>query len=189
MSSTIYNRKFASYFKFILFYVYFVSQINYYKKNPFIYGQNASSLTSGVSTFDMGDDIKLDVKLANNGNFKYQKFIPLINPQYPEKMIFFTFDVVNDDDAAIIFMNPDGFDINNPVNFTLYTFYVRCDTFPTSSTYDFMKIVGMRDWENIGFKIFLEQGTCPKGNCYLGVKPEQGMILKYMYLKPTKSKG
>ena len=90
-------------------------------------------------------------------------------------MIFFTFDVVNDDDAAIIFMNPDGFDINNPANFTLYTFYVSGDTYPTSSSYDFIKTVAMTDWESIGFKVFLEQGLCPKGTCYLGVKPETGM--------------
>lgn len=71
-------------------------------------------------------------------------------------MIFFIFDVINDDDVVIIFMNSDGFDINNFVNFILYMFYVSGDTFLILLIYDFMKIVGMCDWENIGFKIFFE---------------------------------
>lgn len=71
-------------------------------------------------------------------------------------MIFFIFDVINDDDVVIIFMNLDGFDINNFVNFILYMFYVSGDMFLMLLIYDFMKIVGMCDWENIGFKIFFE---------------------------------
>lgn len=141
-----------------------------------IHGENATTVTSGVSIFNIGNDIKLDVKLTNKGKFKYQKFLPLINPEYPEKMIFFSFDVVNDDDAIIIFMSPDGFDINNPVNFTLYTFYFSDDNYPTSVSFDFKKRIKMTDWEKIGFKIFIDQGKFGKGTCYLGIKPETGIV-------------
>ncbi|XP_062613252.1 location of vulva defective 1-like [Saccostrea cucullata] len=114
-------------------------------------------------------NITVDTKVPNDGKLYFKRYIPLINPQYSEQMIYFTFDIINDGDAAIIFFKPDGFDISIHKTTELYSFFFSSVTFPTSKSYK--KDLGVRDWTRFGYKIFLKEGVCGKGICYLGIKP------------------
>lgn len=106
-----------------------------------------------------------------------------MNPAFSEQMIFFSFDVINDGDAGLIYLNPDGLDMSNHENKTFYSFYFCSTTFPTSTRYDYIKDLGMRDWTNYGFKVFLPGGVCRKGICFLGIKPLTGMIITFVLKK------
>ena len=131
---------------------------------------------------DIHENITVDSNIPNNGRAEFKKYIPLINPEFSENMVYFTFDVVNDGDTALIYIKPDGFDVSNQRNLEIYSFYFSFTTFPTSMNYDYKKDLGIRDWTTYGFKMFLPVGVCGKGVCYLGIKPLTGMSRSH--LKP-----
>lgn len=104
-----------------------------------------------------------------------------MNPAFSEQMIFFSFDVINDEDAGLLYLKPDDLDMSNQGNNTLYSFYFCSTTFPTSSRYDYIKELGIRDWTNYGFKVFLPGGVCGKGICFLGIKPLTGICKIFVF--------
>lgn len=119
-------------------------------------------------------NISVDARIPNKAFLEYKKYIPLINPAYPEQMIFFTFDVTNDGDSVIIYFKPDDYDRTRHRDLPLYSFYFRADTFPTLTKFDLKKTLEVGDWTEYGFKIFIQSGVCEKGICYLGIKPLKG---------------
>ncbi|XP_061167212.1 polycystin-1-like protein 2 [Saccostrea echinata] len=149
---------------------YEIAVLNF-MKNPYIYGENASEVTSSVPVMEFPPNITVDSKVPNEGKLEFKKYIPLINPQYSEQMIYFTFDIINYGDAAIIYFKPDGFDFSSQMTTQLYSFYFSTVTFPTSIVFNYKKVLGVRDWTRFGFKVFLKEGVCGKGICYLGIKP------------------
>lgn len=149
-------------------------QVSNFRKNPYIYGENASMVTSSVPVVEIPPTLWVDSKVPNVGDPQFKKYIPLINPRYSEQMIYFTFDVVNDGDAGLIYLKPDGFDLSSE-NVLLYSFYFSSATFPTSDVHDYKKVLKVRDWTRYGFKVFLPGGICGKGLCYLGIKPLKGI--------------
>jgi hypothetical protein len=150
-------------------------QVSNFRKNPYIYGENASMVTSAVPVVEVPQEFSVDSKVPNVGNPQFKKYIPLINPQYSEHMIYFTFDVINDGDAGLIYLKPDGFDLSGD-DVLLYSFYFSSATFPTSGVYDYKKVLNVRDWTKYGFKVFLPGNVCGKGLCYLGIKPLKGIL-------------
>lgn len=153
-------------------------QVTSFMKNPYIYGGNSSLATSRVPIIKVPINISVDAKVPNQEQLQYKRYVPLMNPQYPEQMIFFTFDMMNDGDSAILYFKPDDFDITRHQDILLYSFYFRTKTFPTSKIFDFQKILNVRDWTEYGFKIFLPGGICGKGICYLGIEPLKGKVAK-----------
>lgn len=145
-------------------------------KNPFIYGNNASSLTSDVFVSDFGNETIVDVTLKNKGTRIPYKFSPLYSQYVDEKITHFYFDVTNDDDAILIYLKPEGFDVNSIENRTMYWVYVSPKPFPTTSTSEnrvYKKLeTAIRNWDSeLGYKMFAPANVCPKGICYLGIKP------------------
>uniref|UniRef100_K1RBF9 Carbohydrate sulfotransferase n=1 Tax=Magallana gigas TaxID=29159 RepID=K1RBF9_MAGGI len=145
-------------------------------KNPLIYGNNASSLTSDVFVSDFGNETIVDVTLKNKGTRIPYKFSPLYSQYVDEKITHFYFDVTNDDDAILIYLKPEGFDVNSIENRTMYWVYVSPKPFPTTSTSEnrvYKKLeTAIRNWDSeLGYKMFAPANVCPKGICYLGIKP------------------
>ena len=139
--------------------------------------ENASSLTTGVSSIDLGPDSIVDSVIKNPPVPDPVVYEPKIQTSYPEPMIYYKFEVENDGDAGVIFFKPDNFDINSNPNDTLYSFYFSSVYFPRSS--DFEVVVSAANWstEDDGFKIFLDGGVCNEGICYMGIKLGQGKII------------
>lgn len=52
----------------------------------------------------------MDFNVLNIGKFVYKRYIFLMNLVYLEKMIYFIFDLINDEDVSIIYIKFDGFD-------------------------------------------------------------------------------
>lgn len=153
-------------------------QICVFGKNPLIYSYNASSLTSDVLVSNFGNGTVVDVKLENKGIRKPYKFTPLYSDNLDEKITHFYFDVENDDDAILIYLKPEDFDINDIENRTMYWVYVSQESFPTTSSVmnkgHFRSSV--RNWDSeLGYKIFVPAKVCPSGICYLGIKPIEGI--------------
>lgn len=151
-------------------------QIANFLRNPYIYGENASVATSSVPVIKIPQNVSVDSNVPNIGKPVYKRYIPLMNPAYSEKMIYFTFDLINDEDASIIYIKPDGFDKTSQRNMTLYSFFFSSKTFPKATNFDYLKVLGVRDWTDYGFKVFLPGGICRKGNCFLGIQPHAGII-------------
>ncbi|XP_062608038.1 polycystin-1-like protein 2 [Saccostrea cucullata] len=145
--------------------------VSNYLRNPYIYGENATKATSSVPVMNIPQNISVDTNIPNKGNLEFKRYIPLINPQYSEPMIYFTFEVINKRDAVLIYIKPDGFDFLGHQKVPLYSFYFSSDTFPTSNVFDYKKVLGVEDWTGYGFKVFLPGGICVKELCYLGIKP------------------
>lgn len=147
-----------------------------FHKNPFVYGKEAVSITTDVASFQVDDTIDIDVKLPNRGTPVFKDYIPLINPRLPDKFIHFTFEVINDQDAAIVYIKPHNMDLSGAnSSMTLYKLYIRSDTHPTSLIFDFKHSVSVLDNTKHGFKIFIPAGRCKKGNCYMALEPEEGI--------------
>jgi hypothetical protein len=131
-------------------------------------------VTSHVPIVEVPQDLWVHSKVPNVANLQFKKYIPLINLQYSEHMIYFTFDVINDGDAALIYLKPDEFDMSGD-DVLVYSFYFSSTTFPTSVVYDHKKVLNAKDdWTKYGFKVFLPANFCGKGLCYLGIKPLNG---------------
>lgn len=147
-----------------------------YKRNPYNYVENASSLTTGVSSIDMGPDAIVDSVIKNPPVPEPTVYEPKLQTTYPEPMIYFKFEVENDGDAGVVFFKPDNFDISSTPNDTLYSFYFSSVYFPTSQ--DFEVVVSAANWSTAddGFKIFLDGGVCNKGICYMGIKLGVGKV-------------
>ena len=139
--------------------------------------ENASSLTTGVSSIDLGPDSIVDSVIKNPPVPDPVVYEPKIQTSYPEPMIYYKFEVENDGDAGVIFFKPDNFDINSNPNDTLYSFYFSSVYFPRFS--DFEVVVSAANWstKDDGFKIFLDGGVCNEGICYMGIKLGQGKII------------
>ncbi|XP_062621693.1 uncharacterized protein LOC134283266 [Saccostrea cucullata] len=150
---------------------YLKLSVTNFLRNPYIYGENASKAISSVPVIDIPQNISVDSNIPNKGNLEFKRYIPLINPQYSEQMIYFAFEMTNDEDAGIIYIKPDGFDFLAHQKVPLYSFYFSSATFPTSSVFGLKKVLGVRDWTKYGFKVFLPGDICGKGLCYLGIKP------------------
>lgn len=154
-----------------------------FRKNPLIYSYNASTLTSEVVVSNFGENTKVDVRLLNRGIRNAYTFSPLYSQYSDEKITHFYFDVTNNDDAIIIYLKPLDFQLATSPNRTLYSVFLSPEPFPTSST----KIktamsVGMetnvRNWDSkLGYKMFFDGSVCPKGVCYMGIKPIAAGIL------------
>nr|XP_034336032.1 polycystic kidney disease protein 1-like 2 [Crassostrea gigas] len=149
---------------------YLTISIANFMKNPYIYGENSSIATSSVIKIEQ--NIIINSSVPNIGIATYKNYTPLMNPAYPEKMIYFTYDVTYDGDASIIYMKPDGFHESFKKNKTFYSFFFSSKTFPTTSNFEYRKVLGIRDWTKYGFKVFLPGGICGKGACFLGIKPQ-----------------
>lgn len=147
-------------------------------KNPYIYGENSSIATSSVIKIEQ--NIIINSSVPNIGIATYKNYTPLMNPAYPEKMIYFTYDVTYDGDASIIYMKPDGFHESFKKNKTFYSFFFSSKTFPTTSNFEYRKVFGIRDWTKYGFKVFLPGGICGKGACFLGIKPQTGILFSVL---------
>ena len=154
----------------------FFFQIANFLRNPYIYGENASVATSSVPVIKIPQNVSVDSNVPNIGKPVYKRYIPLMNPAYSEKMIYFTYDVTYDGDASIIYMKPDGFHESFKKNKTFYSFFFSSKTFPTTSNFEYRKVLGIRDWTKYGFKVFLPGGICGKGACFLGIKPQTGIL-------------
>ncbi|XP_061194795.1 uncharacterized protein LOC133202955 [Saccostrea echinata] len=141
-----------------------------YKRNPYNYVENASSLTTGVSSIDLGPGSTVDSVIKNPPVLAPVVYEPKIQTTFPEPMIYYKFEVENDGDAGVVFFKPDNFDITSNPNDTLYSFYFSSVYFPTSK--DLEIVVSAANWsvEDDGFKIFLDGGVCNKGICYMGIK-------------------
>lgn len=122
----------------------------------------------------------MNSSVPNNDIATYKKYTPLMNQAYPEKMIYFTYDVINDGDASIIYIKPDGFQESSQRKEILYSFFFSSETFPTTVNFDYRKDLGIRDWTMYGFKVFLPEGICGKGVCYLGIKPLTGILFSIL---------
>ncbi|XP_062602879.1 uncharacterized protein LOC134264616, partial [Saccostrea cucullata] len=141
-----------------------------YKRNPYNFVENASSLTTGVSSIDLGPGSTVDSVIKNPPVPAPVEYEPKIQTTFPEAMIYYKFEVENDGDAGVVFFKPDNFDITKNPNDTLYSFYFSSVYFPTSQ--DLEIVVSATNWsvEDDGFKIFLDGGVCNKGICYMGIK-------------------
>ncbi|XP_062607984.1 uncharacterized protein LOC134269791, partial [Saccostrea cucullata] len=145
--------------------------VSNYLRNPYIYGENATKATSSVPVINIPQNISVDTNIPNKGNLEFKRYIPLINPRYPEQMIYFAFEIINGGDAVLIYIKPDEFDFLGHQEVPLYSFYFSSATFPKSDLFDYKKVLGVDDWTGYGFKVFLPGGICGEGLCYLGIKP------------------
>ncbi|XP_061167320.1 uncharacterized protein LOC133176179 [Saccostrea echinata] len=148
-------------------------QVVVHDKNPYIFGQHseASAVTSKVTSVVVSGDIRPDVKFKNTGSIQYQDYIPKMDPNDPEKIIYITFTMKNEGDAAVAYIRPHGMDPGVQSTHSLYTLYLGDVTYPRSSSHDFSKTLTINDWTDYGFKTFIRQGLCHKGSCYIGLKP------------------
>ncbi|XP_061173587.1 uncharacterized protein LOC133182755 [Saccostrea echinata] len=145
-------------------------------KNPLIFGENASSLTSDVFVYDFGDETVMDVKLRNRGKPQPYDFSPLYSPSIGELITHFYFDVMNDDDAILIYIKPHNFLEDISSERLLYRLFISPKPFPTTTSFrpgrDYQTETAIRNWDTeLGYKIFVPNGFCLKGVCYMGIKP------------------
>ncbi|XP_061173586.1 polycystin-1-like protein 2 [Saccostrea echinata] len=150
-----------------------------YKRNPFIFGGNSSSLTSDIFVFHFGnnmdnDYLQLELNLENKVNNTNNSSLRLFQRQPANDLIFYKFTVSNDDDVTIIFLKPQNFTVDLST-LSLFEIYISDKPYPSNSSMkdnDFQASTSVRNWdEDYGFKVFVPSGVCLKGDCYLGIKP------------------
>ncbi|KAK3090781.1 hypothetical protein FSP39_014585 [Pinctada imbricata] len=141
-----------------------------FDKPPTIYGDGIASLTSRALQLELSNkSIIPNLSFENKQTAYANRFEPQMTAGDPEQMFYLNFDVKNDDDVALVYVEPDNFDIYNRNTWTLYELYYRAATFPKTSIFSFYKEFSIRDYtEGLGFKVMIP--PMKKGQHFLGFK-------------------
>ncbi|KAK3103729.1 hypothetical protein FSP39_021426, partial [Pinctada imbricata] len=157
-----------------------------FNKPPTIYGEDAASITSRVIQLDLGNNsLAPRVSFTNPHYASARRVVPIFSPQDPEQMFYLTFEVVNDGDVSLIYIQPENFDIFHKDNLTLYDLYLGEGDLPKSTSNSFKHTFKVRDWDSDnGFKVMLPQ--MDKGKKYIGIKPYE--VPKFLPPKKRRKK-
>ncbi|XP_061167318.1 uncharacterized protein LOC133176177 [Saccostrea echinata] len=148
-------------------------QMSIIKKNPYMYGNGSSGLTSSVISVNLEGKVAPIVKFKNKDSYRYmQRYTPKTIPKDPERFFYFNVDVKHDDDTIMLYFNPENIDINSK-NLTLYTVFVSKTGYPREAEekHDWKRLLSVRDWTERGFKLVIPPKTCLKGTCFIGLQP------------------
>ncbi|CAC5377683.1 PKD1L2 [Mytilus coruscus] len=92
------------------------------------------------------------------------------DPEDPEPMLYFRFEVLDNHDASITYIKLEG-DIPEDM-YIIYTAYFMSETYPTSTEYDYKYEVTINDMEEMGLKVIAPVGTLKQGQCFLALQPK-----------------
>ncbi|XP_069123241.1 polycystin family receptor for egg jelly-like [Argopecten irradians] len=150
-----------------------------FNKVPHYHGVDASKITSkGIMVAIKRSDgtrknVSMDMQISNQGVAFSKRYKPTYLKDDPDKMLYFAFDVLSEDDAIIFYILPDNF---NPFDFDsygLYDIYARNAEYPNTKQFDWSYSMNIRDWvdRDVGFKIFIPERFLKAGKAFVALKP------------------
>ncbi|OWF39370.1 Polycystic kidney disease protein 1-like 2 [Mizuhopecten yessoensis] len=150
-----------------------------FNKIPHYHGVGASKLTSkGIMVAIKQSDgtrknISMDMQISNEGVAFSKRYQPLYLPDDPDQMLYFVFNILSEDDAVLLYIQPDNFNPFDYSSYGLYEVYARYNQYPSTSTFDWSYSMNIRDWidDQDGFKIFIPEKSLQAGKVYVALKP------------------
>ncbi|XP_062590863.1 uncharacterized protein LOC134252407 [Saccostrea cucullata] len=148
-------------------------QVSVIKKNPYMYGNGSSGITSSVISVNTDGKVAPIIKFKNKNSYRYlQRYTPKTIPKDPERFFYFNTEVKHEDDTIMLYFKPENIDINSK-NLTLYTVFVSKTNYPREAEekHDWKRLLSVRDWTENGFRLVIPPNTCIKGTCFIGLQP------------------
>lgn len=111
-----------------------------------------------------------EVTLKNEGIAHFTDYENGIDPDDPDQMVYYKFNVGSNNDASVIYVKVKG-EIPNDVP-VIFTAYFKSGTLPTSEYYDYTYDVTFHDLDDVGYKIFVPSGIHKSGKCVMAFQPK-----------------
>lgn len=111
-----------------------------------------------------------EVTLKNEGVAHFTDYENGIDPDDPDQMVYYNFNVGSNNDALVIYVKIKG-EIPNDVP-VIFTAYFKSGTSPSSGYYDYTYDVTFGDLDDVGYKMFVPSGIIKSGKCVMAFQPK-----------------
>lgn len=119
----------------------------------------------------------LNMKIRNHAETHFAEYKPFIDPEDPDKMMYFKLYIEEDSTAMILYLKLEDSVMESIRASELYTFYAKSGTQPSSVDYDFKTVIKASSYETFGFKVFIREDALKKGDIFVALKPMEGIYI------------